>query len=162
MDVVGLAPHRSALRKLYRTRTDGSDLLEANAGVAAGMPCSWPGRDYSGCNRAGCSRSSSLHELIQQTGNKPVERVGYVGKNATAVTCDHPRSRRKSIRSRGFRQRMNSKGYERGHSLRNIHDKKSIYISVARDRGHRACKRKCTTRILWLIASKLIRGNKIF
>jgi hypothetical protein len=38
----------SALRKLDRTRTDGSDLLGANAGVAAGMPYSWQGRDYSG------------------------------------------------------------------------------------------------------------------
>jgi hypothetical protein len=59
---------------------DGSNLLGANVGVAAGMPCSWQGRDYSGCNHVGYSRGSSLHELIQQTGNKPVERVDYVGK----------------------------------------------------------------------------------
>jgi hypothetical protein len=59
---------------------DGSDLLGASAGVAVSMPCSWQGRDYSGCNHTGCSRGSSLHELIQQTGNKPVERVDYVGK----------------------------------------------------------------------------------
>jgi hypothetical protein len=59
---------------------DGSDLLGASAGIAASRPCSWQGRDYSGCNHAGCSPGSSLHELIQQTGNKPVERVDYVGK----------------------------------------------------------------------------------
>jgi hypothetical protein len=76
-----------------------------------------------------------MHELIQQTGYKPVERIDYVGENATAVACDHPRSRRKSIcrgvgRSRGFRQKMKSIRYERGRNLRNILDKKSTYISV--------------------------------
>jgi hypothetical protein len=146
---------------------DGSDLLGANAGVAAGMPCSWQKQDYPGCHHLGCSRGSSMYELIQQTGYKPVERIDYVGGNATAVACDHPRSWRKSIcrvvgRSRGFRQKMKSIRYERGRNLRNIHDKKSIYISVARDRGHRAPIKEFTTRILWHIASKLIRGKEIF
>jgi hypothetical protein len=157
----------SALRKLDRTRTDGSDLLGANAGVAAGMPCSWQGRDYSGCNHTGCSRGSSLHELIQQTGNKPVEQVNYVGENATAVACDHPRSRRRSICrefgwSGGYRQKMKSMKHDHGHSLRNLYDRKSIYTNVAHDRGLRAPRRECTTRILWHIASKLIQGKGIF
>jgi hypothetical protein len=157
----------SALRKLGRTQTDGSDLLGANAGVAAGLPCSWQKRDYPGCNHSGCSRGSSLYELIQQTGYKLVERINYVGENVTAVACDHPRSRRKSIcrgfgRSRGFRQKMKSIRYERGRSLRNIHDKKSIYICVARDQGLRVPIKEFTTRILWHIASKLIRGKEIF
>jgi hypothetical protein len=121
----------SALRKLSRTRTDGSDLLGANAGITAGMPCSWQKREYAGCHLPGYSRGSSMCELIQQTWYKPVERVDYVGENATAVACDHPRSWRKSIcrgvrRSRGFHQKMKSNGYERGRSPRNIHDKKSI------------------------------------
>jgi hypothetical protein len=49
LDVVRVAPCMSALHKLDRTRMDGSDLLGANAGVAAGMLCSWQGQDYSGC-----------------------------------------------------------------------------------------------------------------
>jgi hypothetical protein len=146
---------------------DGSDLLGANAGFAAGMPCSRQERDYYGCNHVGCSRGSSLHELIQQTGNKPVERIDYVGENATAVTCDHPRSRRKSIcrgfgRGGGYRRKMKSMRHDHGHSLRNIYDRKSIYTNVARDRGHRAPKRECSTRIMWHIASKLIQGKEIF
>jgi hypothetical protein len=157
----------SALRKLGRTRTDGSDSLGANAGVAAGLSCSWQKRDYLGCHHSGCSRDRSLYELIQQTGYKPVERIDYVGENATAVTCDHPRSRRKSIcrgfgRSQVFRQKMKSIRYERGRNLRNIHDKKLIYISVARDRGLRAPVKEFTPRILWHIASKLIRGKEVF
>jgi hypothetical protein len=134
---------------------------------ASGMPCSWQKRDYPRCHHLGCSRGSSMYELIQQTGYKPVERIDYVGENATAVVCDRPRSRRRSIcrgvgRSRGFRQKMKSIRYECGRNLHNIHDKKSIYISVARDRGLHVPIKEFTTRILWHIASKLIRGKEIF
>jgi hypothetical protein len=38
----------SVLRKLSGIRTDGSDLLGANVGIAAVVPCSWQNRDYSG------------------------------------------------------------------------------------------------------------------
>jgi hypothetical protein len=38
----------SVLRKLSGIRTDGSDLLGANGGIAAIVPCSWQNRDYSG------------------------------------------------------------------------------------------------------------------
>jgi hypothetical protein len=38
----------SVLRKLSGIRTDGSDLLGANAGIAAIVPWSWQNRDYSG------------------------------------------------------------------------------------------------------------------
>jgi hypothetical protein len=51
---------------------------------------------------------------------------------------------------------------ERGRNLHNIHDKKPIYISVVRDRGLRKPIKEFTTRILWHIASKLIRGKEIF
>jgi hypothetical protein len=57
---------------------------------------------------------------------------------------------------------MTSIRYERGGSFRNIHDKKLIYIMFARGRGHRAPMKECTTRILWHIASKLIRGKETF
>jgi hypothetical protein len=50
---------------------------------------------------------------------------------------------------------MKSIRYDRGRSLCNIHDKKSIYISVAHDRGLRAPIKEFTTRILRHIASKL-------
>jgi hypothetical protein len=36
------------LRKLSGIRTDRSDLLGANVGIAAVVPCSWQNRDYSG------------------------------------------------------------------------------------------------------------------
>jgi hypothetical protein len=139
----------SALRKLGKTRTDGPDLLGANAGVAASLPCSWQKRDYPGCHHSGCSRGSSLYELIQPAGYKPVDRIDYVGENATAVTCDHPRSRRKSIsrgfgRSGGFRQKMKSIRYDRGRSLRIIHDKKLIYISTAHDSSLLVFVKGCT------------------
>jgi hypothetical protein len=142
-------------------------LLGANAGVAAGMPCSWQKRDYSGCNNAGCSRGSSLYELIQQIGYNLVERIDYVGENATAVVCDHPRSQRKSIcggfgRSGGCRPKMKSTRYDRGRSLRNIHDKKSMYTSAAHDSSLLVFVKGCTSRISWHIASELIRGKEIF
>jgi hypothetical protein len=38
----------SVLRKLSGIGTDGSDLLGANAGITAVVPCSWQNRDYSG------------------------------------------------------------------------------------------------------------------
>jgi hypothetical protein len=38
----------SVLCKLSGIWTDGSDLLVANAGIAAVVPCSWQNRDYSG------------------------------------------------------------------------------------------------------------------
>jgi hypothetical protein len=41
LGVVEVAPYASALQKLGRNRTDGSDLLGANAGIAAGLPCFW-------------------------------------------------------------------------------------------------------------------------
>jgi hypothetical protein len=36
-----------------------------------------------------------------------------------------------------------------------------LYVSV-RDHGRRVSKKECTTRAMWLIASKLIRGKEIF
>jgi hypothetical protein len=157
----------SALRKLGKTRTDGSDLLGANAGVTAGLPCSWQKQDYPGCHHSGCSQGSSLYELIQQTGYKPVDRIDYIGENATTVAGDHPRSRRKLIcrgfgRRGGFRQKMKSIRYDRGRILRNIHDKKSIYISTAHDSSLLVFIKGCTNRISWHIASELIRGKEIF
>jgi hypothetical protein len=129
----------------------------------------WQKQDCSKCSYSRCSRDSSLCEPFQRTGCKPVERIDCVGKkNATAVACDHPRSRQNSIcrgvgRSRGFRQELESKGDDCGCSPRIIHDKKSIYIYVsARNHGCRVSKKECTTQVMWLIASKLIRGKEIF
>jgi hypothetical protein len=34
-----------------------------------------------------------------------------------------------------------------------------LYV-LARDHGHRVSKKECTTRVMWLIASKLIRGRR--
>jgi hypothetical protein len=36
-----------------------------------------------------------------------------------------------------------------------------LYVSV-RDHGRRVSKKECTTRVMWLIASKLIQGKEIF
>jgi hypothetical protein len=112
---------------------DGSSLLGAGAGVATGLPFFWQKQDCSECSHSGCSRDSYLCEPFQRTGCKPVERIDSVGKNATTVACDHPRSRWNSIcrgvsRSRGFRQERKSEGDEHGRSPRIIHDEKSIYI----------------------------------
>jgi hypothetical protein len=52
--------------------------------------------------------------------------------------------------------------YDRGRSLRNIHDKKSIYISTAYDSGLFVFVKGCTNRISWHIASELIREEEIF
>jgi hypothetical protein len=160
LGVVELAPHASAPHKLCRNPTDGSNLLGANAGVAAGLPRLRQKRNYPECNDSGCSRGSSSCEPIQQTGYTPVERIDVVGKNATTVACDHPRSRRKSIRrrferSRGVRRNTKSIRHKRGRSLRIIHDKESIYVDTARGRSLRVSMKEITTRILWHAASKL-------
>jgi hypothetical protein len=94
-------------------------------------------QNYPELNDSGSSRGSSSCEPIQQTGYKPVERIDFVGKNATTVACDHPRSRRKSIhrrfeRNRGVRRNTKSIRYKHGRSLRIIHDKESIYVNTAR------------------------------
>jgi hypothetical protein len=70
----------SALCKLDRTRTDGSDLLGANAGVAAGMPCSWQGRDYSGATTQDVVEATLCTSSSNKLGIKPVEQIDYVGK----------------------------------------------------------------------------------
>jgi hypothetical protein len=57
---------------------------------------------------------------------------------------------------------MKSIRYDRGRSLRNIHDKKSIYISTAYDSGLIVFVKGRTDRISWHIASKLIREEEIF
>jgi hypothetical protein len=151
LDVVKVAPHMSALHELGRNRASGSNLLGANAGIAAGLPCFGKKQNYPECDDSRCSRGSFSCEPIQQTGYKPVERIDLVGINA--IASDHPRSRRKSIhrryeRSRGFRQDMKSIRYERGRSLRKIHDKKSTYINDARGRSLRMFTRRFTIRIL--------------
>jgi hypothetical protein len=95
----------------------------------------WQKQNCSECGYSGCSRDNSLCEPFQRAVVKLVERIDCVGKNATAVACDHPRLRRNSMcrgvnRSRGFCQERESKGDDRGHSPRIIHDKKSIYICL--------------------------------
>jgi hypothetical protein len=62
------------------------------------------------------------------------------GSNATAITCDHPRPRRRSIWrgyewSQGVRQDMKLMGYERGRSLRKIHGEESIFMRAIRGSG---------------------------
>jgi hypothetical protein len=93
----------SVLRKLGKTRTDGSNLQGAGAGSAA----SWP---------------------FFFSRNKTV-------LSATAVACDHRRSRRNSIcrgvsRSLGLRQKRKSKGDDRGRGPRVMRDKKSICMYI--------------------------------
>jgi hypothetical protein len=161
LDVVEVAPHMSTLHKLGRTRTDGSNLLRASAGITAGLPCFWQKRNYPECGHSRCSRGGSSCEPFQRIGCKPVERIDFVGVNATTVECDHPRPRRRSIREdggwgRGLRQNTKSRRYERGCSLRKICDKTSIYISTAHDSSLLVFIKEFPTRILWHIASKLI------
>jgi hypothetical protein len=124
-------------------------------------------RGYPECNYSGGSRGSSLCELFQQTGCKPVERIVFIGVNATTVTCDHPRPQRRSIHEdggwgRSLRQNMKLGRYGRGHGLRKICDKMSIYRSTAHDSSDLVFIRGCTTRILWQIAFELTRGQEIF
>jgi hypothetical protein len=123
----------SVLRKLGRTRTDGSSLQGASAGSAASLPFFWQKQDCSECSHSECSRCSSICELFQRTRCRPVERINCVGKCATAVVCDHRRSRRNSIcrgvsRSRGLRQTRKSEGDDRGRGPRVMRDKKSICV----------------------------------
>jgi hypothetical protein len=123
-------------------------------------------QNYPEYNDSGCSRSSSSCKPIQQTGYKPVERIDLVGINVTTVASDHPRSRRNSIRrryerSQGFRRNMKSIRYERGRSLRRIHDRKSIYINDTRGCSLRMFTEKFITQILWHVASKLIQEKEI-
>jgi hypothetical protein len=126
----------SVLRKLGKTRTDGSSLQGAGAGSAASLPFFfWQEQDCSECSHSGCSRRSSLCEPFQRTRCRPVERIDCVGKSATAVACDHQRSRRNSIcrgvsRSRGLRQKRKSKGDDRGRGPRVMCDKKSICMYI--------------------------------
>jgi hypothetical protein len=124
---------------------DGSNLLGAGAGVAAGLPCFGRNRYHTECNYSGGSRGSSLCELLQQAGCKPVERIDFVGVNVTTVAGDHPRPQWRSIHEDGGRGRslhQNTKlgRYERGRSLRKICDKKSIHRS-----GLLVFVRECTT-----------------
>jgi hypothetical protein len=55
---------------------------------------------------------------------------------------------------------MKSIRYERGRSLRKIHDGKTIYINDTRGYSLRMSTEKFTTRILWHVASKLIREKE--
>jgi hypothetical protein len=97
---------------------------------------------------------------LSSTTQDVVERIDFVGKNATTVMCDHLRSQRKSICrrfewSRGVRRNTKSIRYKRGRTLRIIHDKESIYVNTARGHSLRMFMKEITTRILWHTASKL-------
>jgi hypothetical protein len=52
--------------------------------------------------------------------------------------------------------------YDRGRSLRSIHDRKSIYTSTAHVSSLFVFVKGFTSRISWRIASELIRGKEIF
>jgi hypothetical protein len=126
----------SVLRKLGKTRTDGSNLQGAGAGSAASLPF------FFGKNKTVLSAATQdvvdvalLCEPFQRTRCRPVERIDCVGKSATAIACDHRSSRRNSIcrgvsRSRGLRQKRKSKGDDRGRGPRVMCDKKSICMYI--------------------------------
>jgi hypothetical protein len=93
----------------------------------------WQKQDCSECSHSECSRCSSVCEPFQRTRCRPVERIDCVGKSATAVVCDHRRSRRNSTcrgvsRSRRLRQKRKSKEDDRGRGPRVMRDKKSICV----------------------------------
>jgi hypothetical protein len=77
--VVEVAHHVSALLKLGIIRTDGSNLLGADAGVAAGLPCLGRRRNYTECNDSRCSRSGSSCERAPQVRYNPDGRIKPVG-----------------------------------------------------------------------------------
>jgi hypothetical protein len=79
LGVVEVSPHMSALLELGKNRTDGSNSLGAEVGIAATLPCLWQERKYPELNDSGCSRGSSLREPIQQAGYKLVERIDLLG-----------------------------------------------------------------------------------
>jgi hypothetical protein len=124
----------SVLRKLGKTRMDGSSLQGAGASGTASLPF------FFGRNKTVLSAATQdvveialYASLFQHTTVKLVEWIDCVGKNMTAVACEHPRLWWDSIcrrvgRSRGFRQELKSKGDERGRSPHIIHDEKSIFI----------------------------------
>jgi hypothetical protein len=113
---------------------DGSSLQGAGAGGATSLPF------FFGRNKTVLSVATQdvveialYASFFQCTAVKLFERIDCVGKNATAITCEHPRSWRNSKcrgvrRSRGFHQDLKSKGDERGRSPRIIHDEKSIFV----------------------------------
>jgi hypothetical protein len=79
LGVVEVAPHTSALLELGKNRTDGSNSLGADAGIAVTLLSLRQERNYPELNDSGCSQGSSLREPIQQAGYKPVERIDLLG-----------------------------------------------------------------------------------
>jgi hypothetical protein len=79
LSVVEVAPHTSVLLELGKNRTDGSNSLGADAGIAATLPSLRQEQNYPELNDSGCSRGRSLREPIQQAGYKPVERIDLLG-----------------------------------------------------------------------------------
>jgi hypothetical protein len=127
----------------------------------------WQKQDCSECSHSRCSRDSSLCEPFQRTGCELVERIDCVEKMRLLS--------RATIQGRGGTRYVEGLAGAQG-SVRNGSRKEMIvavdpasfmtrsrFIVVsARDHGRRVSKKECTTRVMWLIASKLIRGRETF
>jgi hypothetical protein len=97
------------------------------------------------------------HSLRQTCDKKSIKRG-----RGRSLRQTHDKKSMYHERGRSFRKTHDKKSmdHERGRSLRKTHDKKSFYIKHAHGRSLRVFTEKFTIRILWHVASKLIRKKK--
>jgi hypothetical protein len=125
----------SALRKLCKTRTDGSSLQGAGAGTAASFAILF-GRNKTVLSAATqdvveVALYASLSNVLgvsQSTGSTVLEKMRLLSR---AIIEGRRNSMCRGVSwSRGLRQERKSKGDDRGRSPRVILDKKSFYMCL--------------------------------
>jgi hypothetical protein len=158
----------SVLRKLGRTRTDGSSLLGAGAGGAAGLPF------FLAENKT--VLSATTQDVVEIALYASLSSILGVSQSSGSTASEKMLLlSRATIQGRGVTRYVEGLAGAEG-SVRNGSRKEMIvavapasfttrsqFIVVsARDHGRHVSKKECTTWVMWLIASKLIRGKETF
>jgi hypothetical protein len=180
LGVVDIAPYASPSNKLGINQSNGSILSGKNANIVAQLPCLRQGVEIapsattlgvvniapyaSPSNNLGINQlngsillgkmRSSSQTTIKGHGEKSIKHGRGCSLRQTCDKKSIKRGRGRSLRKTHDKKLMD---HERGCSLRKTHDKKSFYIKHARGRSLLVFTEEFTIRILWHVASKLIR-----
>jgi hypothetical protein len=137
LGVVEIAPHECASNKLGRNQSSGSNLLGKNASIIAQLPCFWQGVEI-----ALSATTLGIVDIAPYA--SPSNKLGINQSNGSILLGKMRSSSQTTIKGHGKK----SMYHERGRSLCETHDKKSIYIKHACGRSLHMFTEKFTIRIL--------------
>jgi hypothetical protein len=137
LGVVDIAPYASPSNKLGINQLNGSILLGKNVSIIAQLPCFWQGVEI-----APSAMTLGLVDIAPYA--SPSNKLGINQSNGSILLGKMRSSSQTTIKGHGKK----SMYHERGRSLCETHDKKSIYIKHACGRSLRMFTEKFTIQIL--------------